>query len=91
MAAHRLQLLEQAAAVGPILLRRQLRGCHRPVIAGEHLAGPVIVAITAGLRPQQQRLQQRVVGLWRICREAGGWHRALTLPAPSWRPRRLHG
>ena len=66
------QLLEQAAAAGQILLHRQRRGSHRHGIAGEHLAGPVIVAITAGLRIRLQRLQQRVVGPLCEGRETGG-------------------
>lgn len=83
------QLLEQSAAMCHILRRRQRRWCHRHVMAREHLARPVIVAINAGLRIRLQRLQQRVVGLLRKGRKAGGRHCALTLLAPSWRPRRL--
>ena len=50
----------------------------------------MIVAIAAGLRIRLQRLQQRVVGLLRKGRKAGGRHCAQTLLAPSWRPRRRH-
>ena len=52
------QLVEQAWAVGDILGRWNRRGGDRHVMAGEHLAGPVIVAIGGGLGIRLERLQQ---------------------------------
>ena len=56
------QLIKESAAMGQVLRRWQRRGCYRHVMAGEHLAGLVIVAIGAGLRIRLQGIQQRIVG-----------------------------
>ena len=65
------ELIEQGRAVGHVLRRRQGSRFHRHVMAAEHLTGPVVVAIAAGLRIRPQAIQQRVVGPLRKCLERG--------------------
>ena len=63
------QVVEEGCAVRHVLRRWDWRGGHRHVVTGEHLAGPVIVAIGGGLGVGAQGIQQRIVGPLRKVRK----------------------
>ena len=56
------QLSEQATAVGHVFRLGQRSGRDRHVMPGEHLAGPVVVAVGPGLRVGPQGVEQGIVG-----------------------------